>query len=93
MFPSRTTALALAAFLALPGTALAAPRHHVHSSVTVPQPTIVVPHKYDAGGDGGELTTPTGMKIQLFDPVSLAVGLGNQALAQLGLPPVTLPTL
>jgi hypothetical protein len=95
-----TTALACTAALALalPGSALAKPRTHRaahHSVVTraanIPEPTIIVPHKYDAGGDGGELTTPAGVKLNLFDPLAVAVALGNQALGQLGLPPIQLP--
>ncbi|MFL5893869.1 MAG: hypothetical protein ACJ76Z_01990 [Thermoleophilaceae bacterium] len=98
MTPSRITALVVAAFVALPGTALAAHHsrharsHRVHTSVSVPQPTIVVPHKYDAGGDGGEVTTPAGLKVGLsIDVVGTAQALGNGVLTQLGLPP--LPTL
>ena len=84
-------AVAAAFVLALPGSALAAHhrRHHVRSTVSVPQPTIVVPHKFDAGGDGGEATMPPGLKVSLFDPVLIAQTLGNDLLAQLGLPPVS----
>ena len=75
----------------MPGSALAAHRkHHAHHSSTPPEPTIVVPHKYDAGGDGGEATTPPGVNVHFFDPVAVAEGLGSQVLGQLGLPP--LPT-
>ena len=92
MTPSRMTALVVAALLAMPGSALAAhhSRHHrVHTSASIPQPTIVVPHKYDAGGDGGEATTPPGLPVSLnIDVVGTAVALGNSALAQLGLPPL-----
>jgi len=97
-----TAALACTAALAaaLPAAASAKPRKHrahhsvIHKAAAVPQPTITVPHKYDAGGDGGALTLPAGAKANLFDPVAVLVGLGNNELAQLGLPPVpTLPAL
>jgi hypothetical protein len=95
MTSSRITALLAACLLALPGAALAAPRTHkaahhrvVHKATAVPQPTIIVPHRYDAGGDGGETSTPTGLKVNLFDPVNVAIGLGNTVLGQLGLPPL-----
>lgn len=95
MTPSRMTALVVAAFVAMPGSALAAHHsrhHHVHTSASLPQITVVVPHKYDAGGDGGAITTPPGLNVSLgIDAVGTAVALGNSALAQLGLPP--LPTL
>ena len=84
-------AVVAATALVFPGSALAAhhhSRHHVRSSVAVPQPTIVVPHKYDAGGDGADPSTPPGLNFQLFDPAAIAQALGNQALAELGLPPL-----
>jgi hypothetical protein len=84
-------AAGLAALLlaALPGSALAAHRaHRVRTSVSVPKPTVVVPHIYDAGGDGGELTTPPTVHVTLFDPTAIARALGNDVLGQLGLPPV-----
>jgi hypothetical protein len=79
------TAVACVAALAAPGSALAAKKHRVsHKSQNV-----VVPHKYDAGGDGIELTSPTpGVRVNLFDPTQLATSLGNTALTQLGLPPL-----
>jgi hypothetical protein len=80
------TAAACIAALAAPGSALAAKKKHrvVHKAQQV-----LVPHKYDAGGDGIELTSPTpGVRVNLFDPVQLATTLGNQALTQLGLPPL-----
>jgi hypothetical protein len=86
---SRTTALLAAAALALPGSAFAAKhKQHVHRAVSPPQPTIVVPHRYDAGGDGGEAKTPAGITVRLFDPAKVALGLGNKVLAELGLPPL-----
>jgi len=80
---------ACVAALAAPGAALAAkPKKHrvVHKAQQV-----LVPHKFDAGGDGIELTpVPSGVRVNLFDPLKIAEALGNQALTQLGLPP--LPT-
>ena len=82
--------VACVAALAAPGAALAAkPKKHrvVHKAQQV-----LVPHKYDAGGDGIELTpVPDGVRVNLFDPLQIAEALGNQALTQLGLPP--LPTV
>jgi hypothetical protein len=81
---------ACVAALAAPGAALAAkPKKHrvVHRAQQV-----LVPHKYDAGGDGIELTpVPDGVRVNLFDPLKIAEALGNQALAQLGLPPLPTP--
>jgi hypothetical protein len=86
-------ALACTAALAAPGTAMAAKKHRAHKAKS-PDVTVVVPHIYDAGGDGAGALVPTpGVRVNLFDPVQLAVGLGNQALAQLGLPPVALPAV
>ena len=82
--------VACVAALAAPGAALAAkPKKHrvVHKAQQV-----LVPHKYLAGGDGMDLTpVPAGVRMNLFDPLAIAEGLGNQALQQLGLPP--LPTV
>jgi hypothetical protein len=91
-----TVALACtAAFAAaVPGSALAAKhrkqaaKHQVHHAVAAPQPTIVVPHRYDAGGDGADLTPLPGVPVKLFNPLEVATGLGNTVLAQLGLPPL-----
>ena len=98
MTPSNGTRIAAAiaaAALVLPGSALAAKhrahpsKHRVRSSVSVPQPTIVVPHKYDAGGDGGELTKPAGVSTSgIVNVVGVAKALGNDVLAELGLPPL-----
>lgn len=80
-------AVACVAALTAPTSALAAKskKHRVSHKAQ----TVLVPHKYDAGGDGIELTTvPAGVRVNLFDPVAVAQGLGNQALAQLGLPPL-----
>jgi hypothetical protein len=83
-------ALTCTAALAMPGTALAAKKHRAHKSAT----TITLHHTYDAGGDGAGPLAPTpGVRVNLFDPLQVAVALGNQALGQLGLPPVVLPTL
>jgi hypothetical protein len=84
---TRIAALAAAALLMLPGGAFAAhhARHRVRSSVSVPQPIIVVPHIYDAGGDGSAAPATS---FSLFDPLVVAKALGNDALAQLGLPPL-----
>jgi hypothetical protein len=79
-------AVACVAALAAPGSALAKSKKH---RVTHKAQAIVVPHKYDAGGDGIELVSPTpGVRVNLFDPAELAASLGNGALAQLGLPPL-----
>jgi hypothetical protein len=77
--------------IAAPGDAFAAKhKRRAHKAAAIP--VEVIPHKYLAGGDGAtELTLPAGTPVNLFDPVGLAEGLGNQALGQLGLPP--LPTL
>jgi hypothetical protein len=86
-------ALAATAALAAPGSAMAAKKHRAHKT-TAPAVTVVVPHIYDAGGDGAGALVPTpGVRVNLFDPVQVAVGLGNQALGQLGLPPVALPAV
>jgi hypothetical protein len=78
------------AALAAPGSAPAAkPKKHrvVHKAQQV-----LVPHKYDAGGDGIELTpVPAGVRVNLFDPLAIAQALGSNVLTQLGLPP--LPTV
>jgi hypothetical protein len=85
-------ALTCTAALIAPGSALAK-KHRAHRTKTA-TPTVVVPHIYDAGGDGaGPLVLAPGVRINLFDPLQVAVALGNQALGQLGLPPVQLPTL
>ena len=82
-------AVACVAALTAPTAAMAKAKKH---RVSHKAQTVLVPHKYLAGGDGIELTTvPAGVRVNLFDPVALAQGLGNQALAQLGLPP--LPTV
>jgi hypothetical protein len=80
-------AVACVAALAAPSSALAAkPKKHRVAHQTQ---QVLVPHKYLAGGDGIELTTPApGVRINLFDPVQLAQGLGNQILGQLGLPAI-----
>jgi hypothetical protein len=82
------SAVACVAALATPGSALAASKHRVSHKAQ----NVVVPHKYDAGGDGIELTAPTpGVRVNLFDPAQLATSLGNTALTQLGLPPLPAP--
>jgi hypothetical protein len=79
-------AVACVAALAAPGSALAKSKKH---RVSHKAQSVLVPHKYDAGGDGIELTSPApGERVNLFDPVQFAQALGNQALAQLGLPPL-----
>jgi hypothetical protein len=102
MTPSNGTRIAAAvaaAALLLPGTALAGQRkshkhhrshaaHKVRTSVSIPQPTIVVPHVYDAGGDGLPYGSPLPSNFAMFDPVAIAKALGNDALAELGLPPL-----
>ena len=82
-------AVACVAALAAPTGALAKPTKHRVAHQTQ---QVLVPHKYLAGGDGIELTPwPANTRLNLFDPVQLAQGLGNQLLGQLGLPP--LPTV
>jgi hypothetical protein len=85
-------AVTCVAALVAPGSALAAKKKHRVAHQTQ---QVVVPHKYDAGGDGIELSSPIpGVRVNLFDPVQLATTLGNQALVQLGLPPLpTVPAL
>jgi hypothetical protein len=80
-------AVACVAALAAPSGALAAkPKKH---RVSHKAQTVVVPHKYLAGGDGIELTpVPAGVRVNLFDPTAVAQALGNNILAQLGLPPL-----
>ena len=87
------TALACVAALAAPGSALAAKKHKTAKKAKAPVILVQVPHDYDAGGNGGAVGLPAGSRINLFDPVQLAQTLGNQALGQLGLPPIQLPTL
>jgi hypothetical protein len=84
-----------AALVALPGSALAAgKKHRAHKTATTVTQSITLHHTFDAGGDGAGALAPTpGVRVNLFDPLAVAVGLGNAALGQLGLPPVTLPTL
>jgi hypothetical protein len=78
--------VACLAALAAPGSAMAKAKNH---RVSHKAQSVVVPHKYDAGGDGIELVAPTpGVRVNLFDPVELATSLGNSALTQLGLPPL-----
>lgn len=83
-------AAACVAALALPAGAAAKARHHrpAHKTQTT---TIVVPHDYDAGGNGAPLGVPAGTKINLFNPLDFAQSLGNNLLGQLGLPPLPLP--
>jgi hypothetical protein len=76
---------------AVPGEAAAAKRKKPHPHRAANTPTIVINHIYDAGGNGAPLLPAPGQKINLFDPVSVAIGLGNQALGQLGLPPLPVP--
>ena len=86
-------AVACVAALAAPGSALAANKTK-RVKKAAPTVTVVVPHKYDAGGDGaGALTITSTTKLNLFDALGVATTLGNSALAQLGLPPVQLPPL
>ena len=78
--------------LAAPSAALAAKKHHRTVKKSVVTQTVVVPHQYDAGGDGaGALQITSTTKVNLLDPVELATSLGSQALGQLGLPPLPLP--
>jgi len=85
------TAVACAAALAAPASALAAKHHTAHRTAKAPAQTItvVVPHDFDAGGNGAPLVP--GMAVRLFDALQLARSLGNNVLGQIGLPP--LPTV
>ena len=79
------------AALAAPGSALAKAKKHRVAHKTQ---QVLVPHKYDAGGDGIELTpVPDGVRVNLFDPLAVAQALGDNALAQLGLPPIQVPQI
>jgi hypothetical protein len=79
------------AALAAPGSALAKAKKHRVAHKTQ---QVLVPHKYDAGGDGMELTpVPDGVRVNLFDPLAVAQALGSGALAQLGLPPIQVPQI
>ena len=84
-------ALGCIAALAAPGSALAKAKKHRVAHKTQ---QVLVPHKYDAGGDGIELTpVPDGVRLNLFDPLAVAQALGDNALAQLGLPPIQVPQI
>lgn len=84
-------AVGCVAALAAPGTAMAKAKKHRVAHKTQ---QVLVPHKYDAGGDGMELTpVPDGVRVNLFDPLAVAQALGNNALAQLGLPPIQVPQI
>jgi hypothetical protein len=84
-------ALGCIAALAAPGSALAKARKHRVAHKTQ---QVLVPHKYDAGGDGMELTpVPDGVRVNLFDPLQVAQALGSAALSQLGLPPIQVPQI
>ena len=79
------------AALAAPGSALAKAKKHRVAHKTQ---QVLVPHKYDAGGDGMELTpVPDGVRVNLFDPLQVAQALGPGALSQLGLPPIQVPQI
>ena len=79
------------AALSAPGSALAKAKKHRVAHKTQ---QVLVPHKYDAGGDGMDLTpVPGGVRVNLFDPLQVAQALGNNALAQLGLPPIQVPQI
>lgn len=81
-------AVGCVAALAAPGAAMAKAKVKKHRVAHKTQ-QVLVPHKYDAGGDGIELTpVADGVRVNLFDPVKVAEALGNQALTQLGLPPL-----
>ena len=83
-------AVACVAALAAPSAALAK-KQHTHKAAKQNTIIVAVPHTYDAGGNGIELTTPAaGQRINLFDAVNVAVDLGNNVLGQLG---VKLPTV
>ena len=82
------TAAACVAALAAPSAALA--KKHTAHKAKATTPIVTVQHDYDAGGNGAPLVTiPAGVRLNLFDPIQLATSLGDQALGQLGLPPVS----
>jgi hypothetical protein len=84
-------AVGCVAALAAPGSGLAKAKKHRVAHKTQ---QVLVPHKYDAGGDGMELTpVPDGVRVNLFDPLQVAQALGNNALSQLGLPPIQVPQI
>jgi hypothetical protein len=84
-------ALGCIAALAAPGSALAKAKKHRVAHKTQ---QVLVPHKYDAGGDGMDLTpVPDGVRVNLFDPLQVAQALGSGALSQLGLPPIQVPQI
>ena len=87
------TAAACVAALAAPSAALAKKHHAKPAKAAKPAATqiiVAVPHDYDAGGNGASLVSiPAGVRLNLFDPVQLATALGDKALGQLGLPPVS----
>lgn len=86
-------AVGCVAALAAPGSAMAKAKTKKHRVAHKTQ-QVLVPHKYDAGGDGMDLTpVPDGVRVNLFDPLSVAQALGNDALAQLGLPPIQVPQI
>ncbi len=77
--------------LAAPSGALAKKHHRAHKTGQPAAPTVVVPHDYDAGGNGASLESPAaGVRVNLFAPIEVATSLGNQALGELGLPPLGL---
>ena len=79
------------AALAAPGSALAKAKKHRVAHKTQ---QVLVPHKYDAGGDGMDLTpVPDGVRVNLFDPLQVAQALGSGAWSQLGLPPIQVPQI
>jgi hypothetical protein len=84
-------AVGCVAALAAPDSGLAKAKKHRVAHKTQ---QVLVPHKYDAGGDGMELTpVPDGVRVNLFDPLQVAQALGNNALSQLGLPPIQVPQI
>jgi hypothetical protein len=84
-------AVACVAALAAPGSAMAKAKKHRVAHKTQ---QVLVPHKYDAGGDGMDLMpVPAGVRVNLFDPLAVAQALGTGALSQLGLPPLQLPQI
>lgn len=90
------TAVACVAALAAPSGALAKSKKHrvghktaVVKKAQAPKVTVQVPHDYVWGGNGaGTITVPAGTQLKIYDTVAIAEALGNNLLAQLGLPPL-----
>lgn len=87
--------------LAAPSSALAGKKKTKRAKKAAPAVTVLLERHFDAGGNGGVLTSPApGARVDLgIDFTGLYTRLGNDLLAQLGTAPVvpgvdvTLPPL